>query len=210
MILSVSFQYQLIKEKISDLYNLANVNFHSTYVRISRDVILKVGGMFNATDYWMNRIKIAEIMKLNMDKELFKAFGHCVSLQLLKIDLPKTYEDSIVQTQVEIQKINMRKFEQSAELIRQNSLVIISEAEQKIRITNATGLAEASRIKAFANANALNNTINAENRMYKLAMDELGFTQEELLNYIYLDSIMNQHKAKLLFDVNGFILNYGK
>ena len=110
VILSVSFQYQLIKEKITDLYNLANVNFHSTYVRISRDVILKVGGMFNATDYWMNRIKIAEIMKLNMDKELFKAFGHCVSLQLLKIDLPKTYEDSIVQTQVEIQKINMRKW----------------------------------------------------------------------------------------------------
>ena len=210
VILSVSFQYQLIKEKITDLYNLANINFHSTYARISRDVILKVGGMFNATDYWMNRIQIAEIMKINMDKELLKAYGHCVSLQLLKIELPKTYEDSIVQTQVEIQKINMRKFEQSAELIRQNSLVIISEAEQKIRITNATGIAEASRIKAFANANALNNTINAENRMYKLAMDELEFTQEELLNYIYLDSIMNQHKAKLLFDVNGFILNYGK
>ena len=210
VILSVSFQYQLIKEKITDLYNLANINFHSTYARISRDVILKVGGMFNATDYWMNRIQIAEIMKINMDKELLKAYGHCVSLQLLKIELPKTYEDSIVQTQVEIQKINMRKFEQSAELIRQNSLVIISEAEQKIRITNATGLAEASRIKAFANANALNNTINAENRMYKLAMEELNFTQEELLNYIYLDSIMNQHKAKLLFDVNGFILNYGK
>ena len=208
--LSVSFQYQLIKEKIPDLYNLANVYFHSTYVRISRDVILKVGGMFNATDYWMNRVKIAEIMKQTMDKELLKAYGHCVSLQLLKIELPKTYEDSIVQTQVEIQKINMRKFEQSAELIRQNSSVIISEAEQKIRITNATGLAEASKIKAFAKANALNNTINAENRMYKIALDELNLTQEELLNYIYLDSLMNQNKAKLLFDVNGFILNYGK
>ena len=210
VILSVSFQYQLIKDKIPKLYNLANIYFHSTYVRISRDVILKVGGMFNATDYWMNRVKIADIMKQTMDNELLKAFGHCISLQLLKIELPKTYEDSIVQTQVEIQKINMRKFEQSAELIRQNSLVIISEAEQKIRITNATGLAEASRIKAFAKANALNNTVNAENRMYKMAMDELGFNQEELLNYIYLDSIMNQNKAKLLFDVNSFILNYGK
>jgi len=208
--LSVSFQYQLIKDKIPDLYNLANINFHSTFVRISRDVILKVGGMFNATDYWIRRIEIAEMMKKTMDNELVKAFGHCISLQLLKIVLPKTYEDSIVQTQVEIQKINMRKFEQSAELIRQNSLVIISEAEQKIRITNATGLAEASRIKAFAKANAVNNTVNAENRMYKLAMDELGFTQEELLTYIYLDSIMNQNKAKILFDVNGFILNYGK
>ena len=210
VILSVSFQYQLIKEKIPDLYNLANVNFHSTYVRISRDVILKVGGMFNATDYWMNRVKIAEIMKETMDYELLKAYGHCISLQLLKIDLPKTYEDSIVQTQVEIQKINMRKFEQSAELIRQNSLVIVSEAEQKIRVTNATGLAEASRIKAFAKANALNNTVSAENRMYRMAMDELGFTPDQLMNYIYLDSIMNQNKAKLLFDVNSFILNYGK
>ena len=210
VILSVSFQYQLIKEKIPDLYNLANINFHSTYVRISRDVILKVGGMFNATDYWMNRVKIAEIMKQTMDNELVKAYGHCISLQLLKIELPKTYEDSIVQTQVEIQKINMRKFEQSAELIRQNSLVIISEAEQKIRVTNATGLAEASRIKAFAQANALNNTVNAENMMYKKAMDELGFTPDQLMNYIYLDSIMNQNKAKLLFDVNSFILNYGK
>jgi regulator of protease activity HflC (stomatin/prohibitin superfamily) len=210
VILSVSFQYQLIKEKIPDLYNLANINFHSTYVRISRDVILKVGGMFNATDYWMNRVEIAEIMKQTMDNELLKAYGHCISLQLLKIELPKTYEDSIVQTQVEIQKINMRKFEQSAELIRQNSLVIISEAEQKIRVTNATGLAEASRIKAFAKANALNNTVNAENMMYKMAMDELGLTPDQLMNYIYLDSIMNQNKAKLLFDVNSFILNYGK
>ena len=149
-------------------------------------------------------------MKETMDYELLKAYGHCISLQLLKIDLPKTYEDSIVQTQVEIQKINMRKFEQSAELIRQNSLVIVSEAEQKIRVTNATGLAEASRIKAFAKANALNNTVSAENRMYRMAMDELGFTPDQLMNYIYLDSIMNQNKAKLLFDVNSFILNYGK
>ncbi len=210
VILSVSFQYQLIKEKIPDLYNLANINFHSTFVRISRDVILKVGGMFNATDYWRNRVQIAEIMKNTMDKELLKAFGHCVSLQLLKIELPATYENSIVQTQVEIQKINMRIFEQSAELIRQNSSVIISEAEQKIRITNATGLAEASRIKAFAKANALNNTVMAENKMYKMAKDELNLSQDELLNYIYLDSIMTQNKAKLLFDVNNIILNYNK
>ncbi len=210
VVLSVSFQYQLIKEKIPDLYNLANVYFHSTFVRISRDVILKVGGMFNATDYWRNRIAIAEQMKITMDKELFKAYAHCVSLQLLKIELPATYEDSIVQTQVEIQKINMRIFEQSAELIRQNSSVIISEAEQKIRITNATGLAEASRIKAFAKANALNNTVNAENKMYKIAMEELELTKEELMSYIYLDSIMNQNKAKLLFDVNNIILNYNK
>ena len=64
--------------------------------------------------------------------------------------MPKPYEDSIVATQVEVQKTSMRKFEQTAELIRQNISVIMSEAQQKIRVTNATGTAEAYRIKQYA------------------------------------------------------------
>jgi hypothetical protein len=44
----------------------------------------------------------------------------------------------------------MRKFEQQAELIRQNISVIISQADQQIKITNATGNAEAYRIKQYA------------------------------------------------------------
>ena len=64
----------------------------------------------------------------------------CFFTRVLKIELPKSYEDSIVMTQVEIQKANMRKFEQIAELIRQNTSVIVSEAEQKIKVVNATGL----------------------------------------------------------------------
>ena len=129
---------------------MANVNYHGTYVRISRDVILKIAGMYNATNYWTDRQKIGEHMKTALDSELQKAFARCISLQVLRIDLPKSYEDSIVATQVEVQKTNMRKFEQTAELIRQNILVIVSEGEQKIRVTNATGYAEAYRIKQFA------------------------------------------------------------
>jgi len=64
--------------------------------------------------------------------------------------LPKSYEDSIVLTQVEVQKTNMRKFEQMAELIRQNISVIVSQAEQQIKITNSKANAEAYRIKQFA------------------------------------------------------------
>jgi regulator of protease activity HflC (stomatin/prohibitin superfamily) len=148
--LYVSFQYQVNKTEIPKLYNLANVNYHTTYVRIARDIILKVGGQYNATNYWTDRAKIGEAMKEALDLELRKAYATCRFLQVLRIDLPKTYEDSIVATQVEVQKTNMRKFEQQAELIRQNISVIISEAEQQIKIVNATGNAEAFRIKQFA------------------------------------------------------------
>jgi len=148
--LYISYQYQIMKSEITKLYNLANINYHGTYVRISRDTILKVAGMYNASNYWTDRQSIGEHMRVALDNELQKAFARCVSLQVLRIDLPKSYEDSIVATQVEVQKTNMRKFEQQAELIRQNISVIISEADQKIRVTNATGNAEAYRIKQFA------------------------------------------------------------
>ena len=148
--LYISFQYQINKNEITKLYNMANLNYHGTYVRISRDTILKIAGMYNATNYWTDRQKIGEHMKTALDQELMKAFAKCITLQVLRIDLPKSYEDSIVATQVEVQKTNMRKFEQQAELIRQNISVIVSEGEQKIRITNATGNAEAFRIKQFA------------------------------------------------------------
>lgn len=206
--LSVSFQYKIIKEDIPKLYNLANVNYYSTFVRISRDVLLKVGGMYNATNYWTDRLKISEVMRLEMNNELKKAYARCISLQLLKIDLPKTYEDSIVLTQVEIQKTNMRKFEQIAELIRQNSSVIISEADQKIRIVSATAQAEAYRLNQFATATAMNNTINAETDVYKNAIDVLGFTPEELTRYVFLNSITEQKKARILFDLQNTLMSF--
>jgi regulator of protease activity HflC (stomatin/prohibitin superfamily) len=148
--LFVSFQFQIMRNEIPKLYNLANTNYFGTYVRISRDTILKIAGQYNATSNWTERTKIGDHMLIALDEELQKAYAKCITLQILKVDLPNTYEDSIVQTQVEVQKTNMRKFEQQAELIRQNISVIRSEAEQQIRVTNSTANAEAYRIKQFA------------------------------------------------------------
>ena len=54
---------------------MANVNYQSTFVRISRDVILKVGSLYNATSYWRERLKIGEHMKKSLDSELKTAFA---------------------------------------------------------------------------------------------------------------------------------------
>ena len=139
-------------------------------------------------------------MLLEMNKELIKAYANCVYLQVLKIELPKSYEDSIVMTQVEIQKANMRKFEQIAELIRQNTSVIVSEAEQKIKVVY--------KIKAIANAIALNKTVNAESEAYFKVMDLLGLKQKELVQYAFLDSVKGQKNTKILFGLDNTIVNF--
>jgi hypothetical protein len=38
--LHVAFQYKLIKNKIPDLYEMANLEYEETFIRIARDVIL--------------------------------------------------------------------------------------------------------------------------------------------------------------------------
>lgn len=198
------------RQQIPNLYNLANINYQGTIVRISRDVILKVGGMYNATNYWTDRGKIGDYMKENLNNELQKAFSSCESFQILRVELPKNYEDSIVSTQVEVQKTNMRKFEQKAELIRQNISVIISKAEQEIKITNATGIAEAYRIRQYAQAKALTSTVGAETQVYNRFQKELGISSTDLNDYLFLNSLMDNKNAKVLVGLQNSIVNFGQ
>jgi len=73
--LHVSFQYKITKDTIPKLYNLTNINYVGTINRIARDVILKVGGMFNATNYWTDRKKVGDFMKEQLNVELKKTFA---------------------------------------------------------------------------------------------------------------------------------------
>ena len=73
--LHVSFQYKLIRNSIPALYNMANIGYQATFVRISRDVILKVASLHNATTSWTERLKIAHHLQRSLDLELRKAFA---------------------------------------------------------------------------------------------------------------------------------------
>jgi regulator of protease activity HflC (stomatin/prohibitin superfamily) len=209
LVLCVSFQYRLQKQNITDLYNLANIDYVGTLVRISRDTILKVASGYNANDYWVDRKKIGEKMKQELSGQLSKVFANCTALQLLRIDLPKSYEDSIVQTQVENQKISMREFEQQAELIRQNISVIRSDAQAQIRVTNSSGEAEAYKIRQNAESKAINNTISNQAKVYGDIQKNVGLNGDELNQYLYLNSLNKQRNAKLLVGLQNSIVSFG-
>jgi regulator of protease activity HflC (stomatin/prohibitin superfamily) len=204
--LCVSYQYRLEKKNITALYNLASINYAGTLNRISRDTILKVGSAYMAEDYWIDRKKIGDKMKDQLNIELQKVFANCTSFQLLRIDLPQTYEDSIVQTQVENQKINMREFEQQAELIRQNISV---NAQAQIRVTNSSGEAEAYRIKQNAQSTAINKTITNQANVYSNIQKDIGLAGDDLNQYLYLNSLNDQKNAKLLVGMQNSILSFG-
>lgn len=102
----------------------------------------------------MNRTMIADEMKKNLDEELRTAHARCRHLQIMAIELPETYESSIVDTQIEQQNTQMKRFEQEAALIRKQIDVLRSEADQNITITNATAQADAYAIRQKAEVNS--------------------------------------------------------
>lgn len=189
--LYISFQYQLIKEELPELYTLANIDYEATFVRIARDTILQVAGNFVAPKYWEERTIIGDEMKKQLDIELRKAHATCKHLQVMQVKLPSGYEDSIVQTQVEVQNSKMKKFEQEAAIIRQEIDILASKTDQEINYIQATAEANAYLLKQTAIAKATENTINAETAQYRLLKDMLDLNDTQLNSFVFLNGLMD-------------------
>lgn len=198
-----------MKNNLTQLYNLANTNYQATYMRIARDTILKVASNYPATEYWHNRKLIGDKMQENLNTQLNQVFAGCPSLQLLRIDLPKSYEDSIVNTQVENQNIAMKEFEQQATLIRQNISVAQSDAQAQIKLTNATAKSQAYLIEQNSESKAINNTISNQANVFQNIEDEIGLKGDDLNQYLYMNSLNKQKNAKLLIGMQNSIVNFG-
>jgi len=188
---------------------LANTNYQGTFNRIARDTILKVASDYPANEYWFNRKKIGDRMQKDLNQQLKSVFASCSAVQLLRIDLPKTYEDSIVQTQVENQNIVMKKYEQKAEFIRQNISVARSNADAQIKVTNSSAEANAYEITQTSQSKAINNTITNQAKVYGAIEKQIGLEGDDLNQYLYLNSLNKQKNAKLLVGLQNSIVNFG-
>jgi regulator of protease activity HflC (stomatin/prohibitin superfamily) len=172
-------------------------------------------------DYWTKRAAIGEEMLRKLNNTLSKGtYANVVYLQLLKITLPQDYEDSIVQTQVEVQKRQMKKYEQNATKIQSEIKVLQSANQAKIIKIQAQANATQLQIQQNATATALDNTIGAEVQAYATAktvsfppltaQDMSNLKGEELNKYVYYLGLMNQQKtAKLLIGLNSGLVNMG-
>ncbi|CAG9331871.1 unnamed protein product [Blepharisma stoltei] len=204
--LELSFQYELIRNKIPKLYEISNVNFEQTFIRIARDTILQEAGNHQAPEYWTNRTQIGNTMREILDVELQHAYAYCRSLQIMKIILPDSYEQSIVDTQVEVQKTTMKGFEQQAEVVRQKSLVLQSECDQNITIIESSANAQAYFLKELAKSIASTNTLEMQAYVYSQAIDLLGFSQEEFSEYLFLRSVKDKDNATVVVGVDSAMI----
>jgi len=207
--LHVAFQYHLIKDKIPALYKLANINYESLYVKVARDILLKAAAKFTAPQYWIERPEVGEKMLHYVNDGLQSSHAHCTGLQLLVIDLPDTYEESIVATQVQKQGIKTRQNEQRAALIRAQIDVMISGYHNNITVTLSGAHANATLVTKSAEAEASKMKINAENFAFEEVQNNLHLSPAGLVGYQRSFAYQSSPNATMLFGVPNAVAMVG-
>jgi len=81
-----------------DLYRLVGTQHEQLFTRIASDVILANAGNYLATEYWQKRSEVGNQLEKALNEKLQEAYANCTGFMLLKIDLPDSFEEAIVET----------------------------------------------------------------------------------------------------------------
>lgn len=199
---------------------VGETDYESLYERIARDIILKEAGEYEAPEYWLNRSKIGNQMKSRLNSSLNEVFADCTAFQFLSIDLPDSYENAIVLTQIENQKKSTFTYKRETSIIESEIQVDRSNATKAIQIINSKAEAEAIKARNTADASIRKVTVENQSAAWTSAKSQIGFgipqgqgnapvKNTDLLEYIYYNNLMNlkNEKTTLIFGVDDAMVD---
>lgn len=201
--LEISFQYVLRQKDVYGLYQKLNINYHTTFVRISRDAILKIAGSYVAYDYWERRGEIGNLMLQSLRDEFDLQGADVINFQMLHVDLPSNFESQITQTQVQQQYVIQKGYEQKVTMIESQIKVIDAQASANIVAIAADAQAKAFFIGQEAGANANKALVDNQAEVYRSVMQRLlSGTVDNLSKYMFASTMRAKVDSKM---VVGFL-----
>merc|ERR1712014_6651 len=138
-------------------------------------------------------------MQSLVDKELRNMYAECWGLQLMVIDLPDLFENSIVHTQVQKQSVRTRQNEQMSARIHAETTVIKAEYDRKIKVLMAEGHANYTFTTKQAQAHAQQARIDAESEILAQVQKHLKLDAEGLVLYQKYGAVDLLDQSNLFF-----------
>eukprot|EP00930_Biecheleria_cincta_P043312 TRINITY_DN29760_c0_g1_i2.p1 TRINITY_DN29760_c0_g1~~TRINITY_DN29760_c0_g1_i2.p1 ORF type:complete len:363 (+),score=62.18 TRINITY_DN29760_c0_g1_i2:81-1169(+) len=207
--LHVAFQYHLKPDELPQLYTLANTLYEPLYMKIARDILLKSAANYQAPQYWTERQKVGDEMLTQLTAAFEQRHAYCTGLQLLVIELPAAYEDSIVKTQVQNQNQSTLENYKKAALIRAQTQVIVAGYENDITVILNRADASAMQVQKIAEAEAQQMKIDVENSALAEVKSQLKLSPEALVAYQRNLAYQTMPNATFLFGLSNAIAVVG-
>eukprot|EP00929_Paragymnodinium_shiwhaense_P107721 TRINITY_DN74093_c0_g1_i1.p1 TRINITY_DN74093_c0_g1~~TRINITY_DN74093_c0_g1_i1.p1 ORF type:complete len:352 (-),score=86.91 TRINITY_DN74093_c0_g1_i1:199-1254(-) len=197
--MKVSLQYRLRPTTLAKLYQEFNQDYEQVFISSVRDVLIKAASEYEANQLWEERERVGNEMQRLVDKELRETYAECWGLQLMVIDLPDTFEKTIVATQVQQQSMLTREQEQESTRIRAKTTVIQAEYERRVKVLMAAGHANYTVITKEAQALAQQNVIDAQAEALQNVKKRLSLYGGGLISYQKYDALDDLENASLFF-----------
>jgi len=203
--LHVKVLYRLLidKDALTNIQLLMNGDYKVFLPGVAIASIRTVASDFTAFQFWLIRDNITQSMWDQLAIDMADWYGMVDNFLLTNFELPASFQDAITETQNRLQEQSQIKFlQETAETETQTKIFAAAKQVQIIQVTaNATATAYQLTIDAqIAKIQAL---IAAEVNAYRALMTELEFTQEQLVAFVWLDTLAKNQLSTKYFSVSS-------
>jgi hypothetical protein len=202
--LSFSFQYRFEKDSMKDVYNLFTTNYQQPMLRVARNSMLQVAGNFTSTQYWLGRKLITDDMKAVLLANLQQTIL-CVieDFQLLHVELPSAYENSIIATQVQQQQVIQQQYQKQVAAVLSQIQQLMAVANQNITVITSQANATAIGILNSAHIGAFNYTQHVQAEAYAKLRTSLNMNSTQLMRYMKIRGIRQKQAGSITVGLNS-------
>jgi len=203
MTLSISFQYQLDKEKIPQIYETFGINWETSYLRFAQQAVTDAAQQFTPSSFWMRRSDVERAILRSVNTSLFRqGFAQCKRLQLRAVGFKPSYEATITNIQMQSQLRVTKEYQQEVTRVEKQVDLMASETQATVTRIGAEAQRESSIIINQANANALEAEQAIKGEMYAQLISHLGLDQSQFLRYVKMKALNAQPSDKVMVGVS--------
>lgn len=154
--IKAEFQYKLMPEHITDLYNQYTIKYESVFQRNVRASIMKAMSEYNAPALFQARVDILADMEQRIDRVLRESYATCWSVQFDDIGQPATFERTLLLTQLQEWFSRQKLAEQKISAIQAKTQVVEAEFDKNISVVSSTASNKVQYILSEATARSSN------------------------------------------------------
>jgi hypothetical protein len=201
--ISVSFQYNLIKERIPEFYQKFGMAYEDSFARYAQDALFTVATSKTPREFWEDRGGVERQMHAAVNHSIrHNGFANVAQLQLLRVGFLSQYEETITNIQLQEQLKVTKGYQLEVTRVLKQTDILESETTATIMRIDAEAAKEATVIKATANAAALQYEQETKALWYRRLKAHMGWDNANLLQYVKMKSLNAQPASTMVVGVS--------
>ena len=144
---------------------------------------------FNALQVFYERSSIEAAMRAGLREKLLQYKVSLISFQLLDIDLPKKFEQALVDTENLNLQVTTVSFQKEQEVGKSQGRINKAKQDAEVIINNANAYASRVIGEGLSKAGSIRAKLNQQGQNIKTLVATLGLSQHQLAAYYFYEAL---------------------